>query len=290
MTDLLHSPLMQNTYYLVGVLLWLSARGALADSVDDLVRDYMAKRPLRSVQSGLTLAEAKVHQAQFVQALSRHLGLPIGYKVGLVTPVTQERYGLKSPVRGVLLREMVKTDQEVPASFGARPLFEADLIVVVKNDGINEAKTLIEAARNLSEVVAFIELPDALVPVNVNVDGPMLVANNVGARLGVLGTRAPIEATPEFVRALSEMSIVMTDESGAELARAQASVILGHPLNAVLWLTKDLAAEGKRLKPGDLISLGSIAPPQTPRAGQRVDVRYVGLPSGELKATVRFNP
>ena len=45
-------------------------------------------------------------------------------------------------------------------------------------------------------------------------------------------------------------------------AKAKGKALLGNPLNAVLWLVKDLAATGEKLKSGDLISLGSFAKPE----------------------------
>ena len=38
----------------------------------------------------------------------------------------------------------------VPASFGARPLYEADLLLVVKDEGINSATTAEEASSRLT--------------------------------------------------------------------------------------------------------------------------------------------
>jgi 2-keto-4-pentenoate hydratase len=44
---------------------------------------------------------------------------------------------------------------------------------------------------------------------------------------------------------------------------------------------------GEKLKPGDLLSLGSLkaVPPQ---AGQTITVRYEGLPAGPIKASIHF--
>jgi 2-keto-4-pentenoate hydratase len=42
-----------------------------------------------------------------------------------------------------------------------------------------------------------------------------------------------------------------------------------------------------KLKPGDLLSLGSFTAPMVPRAGQTVTVRYEGLP-GNPEVSVRF--
>lgn len=260
-----------------------------AQSLPQLVEDYLAKRPTKALQPGLSLNDAYAAQQRFVERLEPKLGVRAGHKIGLVTPQTQERYGAKGPMRGVLLRAMMfKDGAEVPLNFGARPMFEADMIVVVKDDGIHSATTPLEVAQHLSEVVCFIELPDSLMDTTLTPDVGMIIAGNAGARAGVLGQRTAVKPTREFVEALGETQMTMTDQTGKELANAKAKVILGHPLNAVLWLIKDLSASGQKLKAGDLLSLGSIAPPQTPQAGQRITLRYEGLPGGPLTATVRF--
>ena len=219
------------------------------------------------------------------------LGPRVGFKVGLTSKAVQESVGASTPVRGVLLRDMMlKDDAKVSAKFGARPIWEPDLIVVVKDAGINAAKTSLDVARHLSEVVAFIELPDRIVTETEKVDGNLITAINASARLGVLGQRVKIQATQEFLTALEKMTVTATDQNGAELAKAKGDALLGHPLNPVLWLIEDLAATGEKLKAGDLISLGSFARPQPPQAGQTVTVRYDGLPGGPLRASVQFLP
>jgi 2-keto-4-pentenoate hydratase len=185
---------------------------------------------------------------------------------------------------------MLKQDGvEISAKFGARPIWEPDLIVTVKDDGINGAKTPLEAAKHLGEIVAFIELPDRVVAESEKTDGALIAAVNAGARLGILGQRLKIEATPEFLSALEKMTVTATDQTGAELAKAPGTALLGHPLNPVLWLVQDLNTTGGKLKAGDLISLGSFAKPVPPQPGQTITVRYEGLPGGPLKVSVRFS-
>jgi len=116
---------------------------------------------------------------------------------------------------------------------------------------------------------------------------PLLTFLNAGARLGVVGKPIPVAATPAFADALANMRVVVTDQHGKELARGRGSAILGHPLNAVMWLHEDLARGRVRLKPGDVLSLGSFTPPLKPKAGMTVTVRYEGLP-GNPAVTVRF--
>ena len=51
----------------------------------------------------------------------------------------------------------------VPAAFGARPLYEADLLVRVKDAAINHARTPEEVLQHIDQVIPFIELPDLVV-------------------------------------------------------------------------------------------------------------------------------
>jgi 2-keto-4-pentenoate hydratase len=260
-----------------------------AGAVKRLADDYFARRPSVSLHAGLAMDEARGVQKEFVAQLVPKLGNPVGFKVGLTSKAVQESLGVSSPVRGVLLEHMLLKDgAKVPAAFGARPIWEPDLVVVVKDVGINQATTKLEVARHLSEIVAFIELPDRIMAESVKVDGPLITAINTSARLGVLGLRVKVEATPEFVAALEKMTVTATDQAGAQLAQAKGDALLGHPFNPVLWLIKDLAATNEKLKPGDLISLGSFAAPKPPLPGQTVTVRYDGLPGGPIKVSVRF--
>jgi 2-keto-4-pentenoate hydratase len=257
-------------------------------AIGQLVSDYLAIKPSQWSGQSLTLDEALRAQSAFVKQLEPKLGKPVGYKVGLVTREMQERFRATAPVRGVLLSDMLLNDgAEVPANFGVRPICEADLIVVVKDKRINRARSPLQAARSLKEIIAFIELPDAFLSTNQPIDSSILTAINVGARLGVLGERLPVKANEDFVKMLEFMTVTMTDQSGQELGRVQGRVILDQPLNALLWLAEELARAGGQLKPGDLISLGSLQN-ITPKAGQTITVHYRGLPGGPIKASVKF--
>lgn len=274
------------------VLFWITQMGNTAPVpaavVEQAVADYLAVRPVEGIGAGLALSEALAAQRRFVALLEPRLGRPVGYKVGLVTRESQERYRVNAPVRGVLLSGMLLQDgAEVPLGFAVKPICEADLMVVVKDKRIHRARTPREVLKYLKEVVAFIELPDGVLSTNQPVDGAALVAVNVGARLGVIGSRLPVRADEDFAKLLELMTVTMTDQDGRELGRATGRAILDHPLNAVLWLAEELAHEGISLKPGDLISLGSVKN-IAPVAGQTVTVTYTGLPGGPLRATVRF--
>jgi 2-keto-4-pentenoate hydratase len=256
--------------------------------VADLARQWAAMIPASGLDKDMTLADAECGQKLLLQELARTQGKVVGYKAGLTNPAVQKRFGHDSPVRGTLFEKMLLGDNaEVPARFGSRPVFEADMVVEVKDEGINQAKTPAEVLAHVSRIYPFIELPDLVLDPKETLNGPVLTAINVGARLGVLGT--PFAATPEMAEALGSMTVVMRDtaDGGKELGKGAGTSILGHPLNAVVWLAGDLARDGGRLKAGDLLSLGSFSPLVPPKPGMAVQVSYEGLP-GNPTVRVRF--
>jgi 2-keto-4-pentenoate hydratase len=267
----------------------LAAWGACPsdDQVAAFVADYTARAVSQGLGAQLTLQEGLCAQAKVVRRLSASLGPVVGYKAGLTNPAMQQRLGVDHPVRGVLLRDMLlKNGAEVPAAFGARPFFEADFIVVVKDDGLARATSLRQAAESISHIVPFMELPDLMLDPAVKLTGPALVAINTGARLGVLGEPIPMQTEDAFIDALARMSVTL-EQDGVELHRGPGSVIMEHPLNSAMWLARDLAQAGIRLRPGDLLSLGSFLPIQAPKPGSTGSVKYLGLP-GDPEVSVRF--
>lgn len=272
------------------VFIFLLALGSAqaADIVTTMAQNYFALRELPQWTASSDYEQALRVQEAFVEQLIPRLGKPLGYKVGLVNREAQERMGIDHPVRGRLLSRMIlRNNAQVPLQYGVRPVCEADLVVIVKDDDINDAENLTEALKNLSEVVAFIELADSFVATNPPMSAISLTAANVGARLGVLGERTRLKTSPEFLNALAAMRVTIRDDAGNDLGEGQGRAILTHPLNAVLWLVEDLRNSGKKLRSGDLISLGSIKA-FTPSAGQRVTATYQGLPGGPITASVQF--
>lgn len=252
--------------------------------IDRLVADWRARTPSKAIAADGTIADALCGQDKFVRRLEETLGAPVGYKAGLTSAAAQKRFGVDSPVRGVLLEDMLLEDgATVPAAFGARPLLEADLLVRIGDAAVNGAKTPEEVLAHLSEIIPFIELPDLVVAKGEPINGAVLTAINVGARLGVRGRAIAVAGAPGLADALAAMTVRVTDQDGNELAAARGSMVLGHPLNSVVWLVES----GVTLKPGDLVSVGSIGPLLPPQAGRTVTATYEGLP-GDPSVSVRF--
>lgn len=257
--------------------------------VDAYVEDFAKRRASRGFGNDISYEDAECAKRKLGTKLRGPLGDLVGYKAGLTNPALQKRFGIDGPKWGYMYdRNMVDIIAQLPHDFGARPLYEADLIVEVKDGGLADAKTPLEALAHLESVVPFIELPDLML--DGDFSGANFVATNIGFRGGVLGMELPVQRTQAFADALAGMSVVMVDEAdgGKELGRAQGSALMEHPLNVAIWLAKELKKEGIVLKQGDLLSLGGFFPPQPTRPGMKIRMTYVGLP-GDPSVTVEFH-
>jgi 2-keto-4-pentenoate hydratase len=275
---------------IVGTLATL-ALPALATCLSDtevaaLMAAYNARTPAANPE-GLTAADGECTRGKLNKLLEAAMGKPVGYKAGLTNPAVQKRFNHDSPVWGTLYAEMLLADGTVvPAAFGARPLFEADMLVRVADEAINRARSPEDVLAAIDQVIPFIELPDLVVQAPPKLNGAAITAINVGARLGVMGAPIAVQHTTEFGNALRDM-VVVVKGNGVELDRGKGSDVLGHPLAAVAWLAQDMAREGKSLKKGDLVSLGSFSKLMPPKPDLAVEVSYEGLP-GTPKVKVSF--
>jgi 2-keto-4-pentenoate hydratase len=213
----------------------------------------------------------------------------VGFKLGLTNPTIQLRFGIDHPIRGSIFHATLRASSgaEIEARFAAVPVLEADMLVRVSMSGVeatlNDHAALI---RHIDQVIPFIELPDLVYAPNHRPSLGDLLAINVGARLGVQGRPIAVTPSADFIAALGRMSISL-HQDGREVSRAPGAAILGHPLNALAWIARDLAREGRPLREGDIISLGSFSPPQPVLAGQVWTARYEGLDQAQ-DVVVRF--
>jgi 2-keto-4-pentenoate hydratase len=251
-----------------------------------LTRDFLAARGL-TLPAGLSRREADCARDRFVSALQDRLGAPVGHKAGLTSEQVQQRFNASSPVRGTLLSNMLLPGgATVSASFGFRPVFEADLLVRIADASVNSAETSAQVAAAIDQVIPFIELPDLAVIDPSTLDSASITAINVGARLGVTGQPLPVTTAQPFERLLRTMTVIVRS-NGEVIDEGAGADVLGDPLRAVLWIAEDLAKQGKRLRVGELVSLGSFSRLATPATGQTVEVEYRGLP-GNPTVSVEF--
>jgi len=277
---------------LVLLTMLLAMRSALAACPDAAavaayLDDFTALRVSTGFGRDISYGDAVCARAKLNAALPAVMGPVVGYKAVFTNPESQKRFGVAGADWGVMYgRMMLPSGARVPAAFGALPRYEADFIVVVKDAGLADAANRAEALAHIEALVPFIELPDLMIAGTPT--GAELVATNAAFRGGVLGTPIPVREAQSLARALADMDVVITENaSGQELGREKGRVLMGHPLNAAIWLARALQRSGIELKPGDLLSLGGFEGSAPARSGTSISVRYLGLP-GDPAVTVHF--
>ncbi len=277
---------------LAAALLPLPAAAACPDlpAAARLAAAIIERRAPPAPGPGMSMADALCARDRLVAFFAQPWGDEVGWKVGLTNPAAQQRFGTTHPIAGRIfhgtLRE--RSGAELPAAFGIAPAVESDLLVRIRDEGVNEAgDDHLALLRHIDVVVPFIELPDLVYGAGTEWTGPLLVSINVAARLGVLGEEIRAEATPDFAARLASMTVVLADDT-RELSRVPGTVLLGHPLNALAWLVRDLKERGMRLRAGEYVSLGGFSPALPAQAGRSYTATYEGLAATPVSVTVRL--
>ena len=215
--------------------------------------------PIKGISGDITLDEAYCSQEKYVQALKSINGKVIGYKVGFTGKATQERFKINTPATAVLFEHMfIKNGSSIDKNFGHRTLIEPDLMMIVKNSNIMNAKNPLEASNYISSIHPFMELPALQIAEDEPMTGAIIVAINMVATKMVMGPGVLMQSTPEFIQSLATMETIFEDEKGNIIQNSPGSSLMGNPMNVVMWLIEDFNKRGITLKAGDRISLGSV--------------------------------
>jgi 2-keto-4-pentenoate hydratase len=118
---------------------------------------WLMKKPAPSFGAAMSMAEAAMVQGRYHALIAKDLGGVVGYKAGLTNPAAQKRFNHDKPIRGTLYEKMIlSSPARVPAAFGARPVYEADLVAVVDDSTkLMAAKTPLQALEALKEIRPF---------------------------------------------------------------------------------------------------------------------------------------
>jgi 2-keto-4-pentenoate hydratase len=233
----------------------------------------------------LSLADAACARDRLVALLAQPWGDPVGWKVAPGT----------LPLAGVMLHATLRlragetfgagTTPVLPARFGIVPQVAAGLVLRIRDDGIEAAgDDHLALLCHVEAVFPFLDLTDRVHPPGVAWTPALALSLNLGSRLGVLGEAVPAEPSAAFAQALGAMTVTLSDDT-REVARGTGAGV--HPLDALAWLVRDLAAQGRRLRAGEHVAIAGLTPavaamPTTYRA------RFAGLGAQPLTVDVRL--
>jgi 2-keto-4-pentenoate hydratase len=183
---------------------------------------------------------------------------PLGWKVGFNLPQVQERLGIHAPLAGFLTSDGLLEDGGTFDTDGGPAFAEPEVAVELGAD-----------ARTIAALLPALEVTD---PPDLSLGVESILAGNIFHRAVAFGPR--VEAgEPGAARVLV---------NGEEGERVPAERTAAHLEAMVAAVASRLEAAGERLRPGERIITGVIAPPPQAGAGDRVRLELERLGAVEL--------
>jgi 2-keto-4-pentenoate hydratase len=196
-------------------------------------------------------AEAEAFQAAAVTALG---GEPCGYKIGATSVEVQQLLDCREPIEAPILRQHVMTS-------GATFPIPAGLLGIECEFGFrlgrdfpigDEALDMTRLKSAVAECFVGLELVGRRVTADIPLNEVSAIAD---FSLDVAVVRgAPIPDWSDRDLAALPVRAVL---DGVTVANGTGAVVLGHPLNALLWLATALRKRGSRLRNGEIVFTGT---------------------------------
>lgn len=207
-------------------------------------------------------------------------GPRIGYKVACTTKVMQDYLGILSPCSAGLFAAG-RHDRRAALDAGryARIGVECEIAVLIGRDLAPEAApfTREAVAAALAAAMPAIEIVDDRYVDWRTTPAPTLIADDFFSAGSVLGDPVSPSVLADPARLVG-----VTVIDGVEAGRGTGADVLGHPLNALVWLADHLAARRRTLREGEVVLLGSLVETKWLARGNRADVSIAGLGSVAL--------
>jgi 2-keto-4-pentenoate hydratase len=147
---------------------------------------------------------------------------------------------------------------------------------VMARDVDNPSATWLDMLSAIDYALPAIEIVDSRIA-NWKISIADTVADNASSAFFVLGTE------PRLLAGLDLLSCGMVLTMNGDVASVGAgAACLGHPLQAVAWLARTLAARGDPLRAGDVVMSGALGPMIPLVSGAQVMVTIGGLGSVEF--------
>ncbi|MBL6931988.1 MAG: fumarylacetoacetate hydrolase family protein [Rhodospirillales bacterium] len=183
-------------------------------------------------------------------------GRIVGYKIGCTTPTMQRIVGVPNPTFGGILDVNVSHDYGTYAFKNFQKVgIECEIAVRLSSDlpasGAPYDRPAIEAA--VGSCMAAIEVVDNRYGDYLSIQAPVLIADDFFQAACVLGAEINDWRNIDLSQIEGRTYI-----DGRFVGCGPGSDILGHPLEAVVWIVNRMAALGRGLKAGEFILTGSL--------------------------------
>jgi len=227
----------------------------------------------------------EVQQALHDQLHQQRWGNVVGHKIGCTTDVMQQYLGISTPCAGKLFDTTVfELHGEIEHDRLCHPGVECEIAVRLGQDLVFDESDVFDlahcrqhASSAVNAVMASIELVDARWQDYTQISAPCLIADDFFGAGCVLGS--PVKTDPLHIDALRGEMWVNDQSVGV----GSGSDILGHPLDALVWLAQLRASQAQPLRAGEFVTLGSLVQTQWIEKGDEVRVTIDTLGSAVFR-------
>ncbi|QHE66653.1 2-keto-4-pentenoate hydratase [Rhodococcus sp. WAY2] len=251
-----------------------------ARSLSDAERDRAPIEPLTSTYPDIDVVDAYEIALINIRARLDAGETVYGHKVGLSSEVMQKMMGVDEPDYGHLLSSMVYAEgTPIDTARFCYPRIEVEIGYVLGETLPGEWCTEADVLAATEYIVPSIELIDSRIT-DWKIGLADTIADNASSAGVILGA-GRVEPSSVDIGAISAV-LFQGDE---EIARGEASAVLGNPTKAVAWLARKVASFGVRLEAGHVILPGSCTRAIDARPGDvfRADFSDIGSVSVEFK-------
>lgn len=244
----------------------------MADALYRARTELVQIPPLRDSHGLATVADAyAVQDATNNRWISEGRRL-VGRKIGLTSKAVQAQLGVDQPDSGMLWSDYAFTEGEtVDTRRFMQPKAELEIAFVMERTVDDPHLPMAELIRSIAYAVPALEIVDtAIADWNIRlVDTVADNASGGGFLLG-LGARRVTDLDLRLAGGiLSCNGTVVSSGVGADC--------MGHPLNATLWLARNMAKLGRPLVEGEIVMSGALGPMVPVTSGQVFTAEIAGF-------------
>jgi 2-keto-4-pentenoate hydratase len=204
----------------------------------------------------------------------------VGHKVGLTSQAVRAQLGVDQPDFGILLADMeLRGGAVIDLRRLIQPKIEAEIAFVLADDVDSLDRDAVLAA--VEYAAPALEIVDSRIR-DWRIGLFDTVADNASSGLYLLSDDA---VDPREID-LREVEMTMTVD-GELVSTGRGSDCLGDPVEALVWVARTAAAQGRPLRAGEVVLSGALGPMVTLRAGTEIVAEITGV--GRVAATVGGN-
>lgn len=179
-----------------------------------------------------------------------------GWKIGATTASMQDYLGVDGPAYGrVMSANVHRNGASLPASGFCNPGIECEIGMRIGADAGNAPYTRDTIGCIVGTVFPAIEIVENRFGDFLARGTPTLIADDFFHKACVLGGEIADWHAIDLAAAKGRTRI-----GGTEQGSGTGADVMGHPFEALAWLANTLAGHGERLKAGQIVLTGSVAP------------------------------